>query len=379
VFAVTTEPNGDIRSEATATQAVLALYTTRTDEDRAGGATQLSLELRHPQVLNRGKGLGTTESMTLYATIPGVFNDDPKYLTDGELRELPRNPDNMNFIDMRRRDLAYHIAERDAIGVMEASLRDKGSVKLEDGSGRMYVIYASGIERANDRWELVPRKANGNGAQAIEVRRWDEGADREGPASVVLRASTAGLQSDIGKDRAARRLELKLDMENVTTRAGGSDRGSTYEKWGTGNLLPRDNPLPPLLHMNSRELLRVVEERANAKGPDAFIAEPANELSKRLKRLEREVVSKRHERWANAAAGLVMVLAGALTAMRLGGSMPLTVYLWSFFPALVALVTISAGQQVTHRMGMGGLALLWGGVAILGAYAGMAFWAVRRH
>ena len=95
---MTLEPNGEIRSEATATQAVLALYTTRTDEDRAGGATQLSLELRHPQVLNRGKGLGTTESMTLYATIPGVFNDDPKYLTDGELRDLPRNPDNMNFI-----------------------------------------------------------------------------------------------------------------------------------------------------------------------------------------------------------------------------------------------------------------------------------------
>ncbi len=122
-----------------------------------------------------------------------------------------------------------------------------------------------------------------------------------------------------------------------------------------------------------------MNRRANTHGPDAFVSGPAEDLAKRLKRLEREVVSKRHERWANAAAGLVMVLAGALTAMRLGGSLPLTVYLWSFFPALLALVTISAGQQVTHRMGMGGLALLWGGVGILAAYAGAAFWTVRRH
>ena len=76
---------------------------------------------------------------------------------------------------------------------------------------------------------------------------------------------------------------------------------------------------------------------------------------------------------------LVMVVAGALTAMKLATSLPLTVYLWSFFPALLAVITISAGQQTTHQAGAGGLVILWGGVALLVAYVVRAFLAVRQH
>jgi hypothetical protein len=55
------------------------------------------------------------------------------------------------------------------------------------------------------------------------------------------------------------------------------------------------------------------------------------------------------------------------------------VYLWSFFPALIAVITISAGQQASHQSGLWGLGLLWSGVGVLVVYAGVAFWSVRRH
>jgi hypothetical protein len=76
---------------------------------------------------------------------------------------------------------------------------------------------------------------------------------------------------------------------------------------------------------------------------------------------------------------MLMVLTGALTAMRLGTSLPLVVYLWCFFPALFTVITIAMGQQVAHKIGLTGLGVLWAAVAALGVYAGGAFMVVRRH
>ncbi len=80
-----------------------------------------------------------------------------------------------------------------------------------------------------------------------------------------------------------------------------------------------------------------------------------------------------------AVAGLVMIVTGAVTALRLRGKLPLTVYLWSFFPALATVLTISSGQQMVEPMGNVGLILLWGGVAALAAYSMVAYRVVCRH
>jgi hypothetical protein len=116
-----------------------------------------------------------------------------------------------------------------------------------------------------------------------------------------------------------------------------------------------------------------------AGNPDGYIRAPAEDLRKRLQLLMQDITAKKQERFANAAACMVMVLTGAVTAMRLGSSLPLTVYLWSFFPALFSVITIAAGQQVTRQVGPEGLPLLWSGVALLAAYAAAAFLAVRKH
>jgi len=113
--------------------------------------------------------------------------------------------------------------------------------------------------------------------------------------------------------------------------------------------------------------------------PDAFVAAPAAELANEIRLLRNEVVSKQHERFAAAAACAVMVVSGAVTAVSLSQSLPLTVYLWSFFPALATTILISSGQQLAHDKGTPGLLVLWGGVAVLGAYAFMGYWRLARH
>ena len=54
-------------------------------------------------------------------------------------------------------------------------------------------------------------------------------------------------------------------------------------------------------------------------------------------------------------------------------------YLWSFFPALGALITISGGQKSVHDFGAPGLLMLWGGVAALCLYTFVAYRGLTRH
>jgi lipopolysaccharide export LptBFGC system permease protein LptF len=98
-----------------------------------------------------------------------------------------------------------------------------------------------------------------------------------------------------------------------------------------------------------------------------------------MRNLQREITSKQHERLAMAVSCLVMVLTGAVTAMKLRDSMPLIVYLWSFFPAIGTLIFISSGQQMTHGSGLIGIPVLWGGVILLAVYTLLTLRTLQRH
>jgi lipopolysaccharide export LptBFGC system permease protein LptF len=104
-----------------------------------------------------------------------------------------------------------------------------------------------------------------------------------------------------------------------------------------------------------------------------------NKLSADVRNLFNEVMSKEHERYAMSVACLVMVLVGSVMAMRLRDALPLTVYLWAFFPALATVLAISGGQQLTHGNGLIGLPVLWAGVAALGTLALAEFARLRKH
>jgi lipopolysaccharide export LptBFGC system permease protein LptF len=375
VFAVQTDPKGEIEMEASASRAMVrfAPLTEGEEGPAARGMTRVVMDLENPGIYRRSSVTGSGETSTLYWLIPGVFNDDPKYLTNAELRELPDHPDRMNVIDMRRRDLAVHLAERDACSALNGELRAKGTAQLKDEAGRTLTIRAHGIEYrpSQGRWEILA----GPG-KPIEIEIAAAGqASGEGRK---FSPRTAGLRTDIGKDRWSRQLKLRLDMEDVRTRAKDDDPAGERVSMAYNNLSPESSPLASLLKMTSAELLHQTA-KVLERDPGARAASPADDLDQRIKKLKREIVSKQHERAADSVACLVMVLTGAATAMRLGTSMPLTVYLWSFFPALFSVISIAAGQQLTRNLGPGGLVVLWGGVGLLAAYAAVAFWMVRKH
>ena len=65
--------------------------------------------------------------------------------------------------------------------------------------------------------------------------------------------------------------------------------------------------------------------------------------------------------------------------LRLHESLPLSVYMWSFFPALFAVITISGGSNVAKDTVPMGVALSWFGVVVLMGVAGWGYTVLRRH
>ena len=80
-----------------------------------------------------------------------------------------------------------------------------------------------------------------------------------------------------------------------------------------------------------------------------------------------------------AASCFVIVIAGAVISLRLSRRLPMTVYMFTFVPAVICIVTISGGQQMTIQNGPSGLLLLWSGVAGLLAYTFFQLRALARH
>lgn len=381
VAAVEFDKEGFVTSDATASTAhVWVLPGDAGDNDTPGsGRASAIVSSSLSNVTGWGKtGAFSAQELPGLMRVPSGLGDNPKYLTHAELVALYATPENMDSIEIRRRDLAVHIGERLTTEAIANRLRVAGEVVLLD-SGRPVVLRAAGIEYAPPfRWNIVPSRP---GAPIeIEVPR---SGGAPGEVTKIL-CKSAGLYPDIGPDRASRKLTLKLECDNATTvgrtASGEAVSGGERIKLVFPGLSLDASPVEELLDARAWPPARLLSEaQRRIDAGDVFPVNPTRDLRDHIARLHREVTSKNHERFAIAAACLVMVLSGAVTAVRLSGSLPLTVYLWSFFPALFTVILINSGQQLTHDKGLWGLTVLWGGVGVLGVYAFVEYWKLARH
>jgi lipopolysaccharide export LptBFGC system permease protein LptF len=338
-------------------------------------------------IKDRG-GLYRQDSFTLAPVrIPNPFEDDPKFLTFGQLRALDREPEAMNWIESQRLEVARRIAAREALAAVLGALRHEGVARFDDEQGRSIVVRSPGLNAGG--WTLMPTAETGR----IEIEVYQPGADgtRLGGSMDRLSAQSGALLAESPEtdptrpiDGSALRFTLHLEQVLLRSATGldlSDDEGQSEqpERVFRGLLAPVDT-LERLKTMRSAEVIgeaRAAQARF-ANGTEA-IERGADRLGEQIAKLRREIMSKQHERMAMAASCFVMVLTGAVTALRLRDSLPLVVYLWSFFPALLTVILINTGQQVTHRMGVVGLPVMWSGVAGLCVYTLVAYRRVCRH
>jgi hypothetical protein len=384
IVVVRYDEKGAVDFEAAARQAVVQVYPGQGTGGRDGngerGSTMVVVSLKDAAGKTDGKRF--SGDVTRAFTIPGGVEDDPKFFTWGGLRALRHEPERINYMDRMRRDLAYHLGERAACAALKDALNSDKRATLVSPGGDLFVVEARDIrygpssrKGGADRWELAPG-ASGQ----ILVDRFGPGPNGQRGAGPVthFEARTGGVATNMGEEGAIR-LSIDLQLEDVSSTTGAERAAGELADQTFAGLSLQEDPLPELLSKTSAQLLAIAGPRTTGPNADPFLKPPARDLRNRIAQLMREVTSKQHERMAMAAAGLVMIVTGAVTALRLRGRLPLTVYLWSFFPALACVLTISSGQQMVEPMGNIGLLLLWGGVAGLAAYSVYAYRVVCRH
>lgn len=342
--------------------------------------------------------------------LPSNFDDDPKMLTFQEMREARADPRRIDTTDRRARQLALDLG-RLRVG---ESLRDR---VLNDGrlvltrDDETVSIEVDDMVPEGSGWRLRSNRADLNEPLIRAVYTSERGFSRTHFAQgATLRfADARGLGSGLGmegvriasedSDEADRgRLSLTLVLERVVTldssMAGpggsGAPRTDPEALREATNLGAEQETLPysGLTLSSEQELVEAdftaaqLLEAAERLDPETEMHRPAlasaKSLRDRIERQDRDILSRMHERAAFVCAVMLMGLVSAILAMRLSHALPLPVFLWSFFPALGAVVMISSGQQVTEKSGIQGLLLIWGAVAALAGFALQQFRALVR-
>ncbi|MBX3317889.1 MAG: LptF/LptG family permease [Phycisphaeraceae bacterium] len=381
VVAVEFDRKGVIRSEATARRAWLWVFPPGGPDPMPGvspGVGYVRMRLEEGVGFSGGQLVRFTELSPDPWLLPDSFRTDPKFFSNSEMDTLRERPELMHGVEQRRVRLAQRLAERQTMGEIKTSLLNTQRVRLVDGTGQTLILRASDVRLTPERrWAVLPTTPG----RPIEVDRFmpDGSLARYGARSAEIVTQTIDLEG-------MSELTARLVLSEVTTISGtatgssvGGSVGGDRAQLSLGPLYSSSRPLDDLIGRSCAELLEASRAYTNRDRPDLFIEEAASDLAKSIAKLEREILSKVHERWAMSAACLVMALAGAATAMRLGNALPLAVYLWSFIPALAAVITITSGQQLTHDLGAPGLFVLWGGVGLLVVYTLVSYFHVARH
>lgn len=329
---------------------------------------------------DRGDLLHQDQFTTTPVRVPSPFKDDPKFLTFGELRSLKRQPERMNWIDAQRLELARRLAAREAVRAMEYGFANEGSVRFQDPLGQTVVVRAHGL---SGHKRLLPRRENNRiEVEVISPRR--AGTDRLTAGSATIEPESAATDPTRPIEQASLSFTLTLTSVVLRGAAGldlGEDTGQTaFPERVMRGLRPARDTLERMRGLSVGQVLAEARAEVESRGETSgAIVAAADRLEDQITKLKREILSKQHERAAMAASCLVMVLTGAVTALRLRHTLPLVVYLWAFFPALFTIILINSGQQVMHRTGMIGLPVLWVGVAGLVVYTAAALVRVARH
>lgn len=377
MFALELDANGHVKREYSAKQADLWFMSDAASRQAglAEGVSLMHVRLKSATTMSPEEGVnrgGFKDEVTYSWTVPQVLRDNPKYLTFGELRNLRKEPEAMDWVESRRRVLAYTLAKEAAAAEISNTLRASGQVSLVDRNGAPVILRAAGLDHKEDSLTLRPLA---NGEIELEFRRGTNGQRS------IVSAKKAEVRLDAAGTGANGRLSVGVDMTTARTRAIGADGtdrvGGENERAAFREMALPSRPESRYLPLGSFDLIAAAGE---VQAPlESRIAVANKDLRKDIDALMNRVTAKQHERWALAAACLLMVLTGSLTALKFHGSLPLTVYLASFVPALACIVTISGGQQTVVDVGMPGLVLLWGGIVGLGTYAYLTYRKVARH
>ncbi len=363
--------DGRITGDVTANYAYVDVY-------RRPEGTYLALSLKDTvaydgQRLVRSQQAAPTKPLL----IPNAFVDEPMTKTRGELLHLREFPDDFTEIREDRDDLAQLLEETTALTQIDQQLRASGQVELIEtlpqapGAAapkiRRYVIHADQID---------DRTLEAGNKKPVWIDQYE--------GNTLLRrisSTQAELQQSDRSTFGERKneqptFELVLgDFEVTDAQSGGAPNlrsGLTLKDLSLASGAVQD-----FSDLTAAQLVAKIQATQNL---PHRIEHQAQKLGEDLVAFRRGIDSRIMRRTALAATAPLLLLLGACLAMWLKHSVPLVIYLWAFLPAILNVILISGGAELLNGGNqLGGLAVMWGGHALLLLITLVAYINLSRH
>ena len=124
---------------------------------------------------------------------------------------------------------------------------------------------------------------------------------------------------------------------------------------------------------------RLTLPRLAVKGIREHVPLRVSRLRNEVDSLQREITARLLNRYALSVTAPLLLLLGAIMAMWLRGSLPLTIYVLAFVPAVLDLILTSAGEQLMRDGRTLGPIVMWSGNAIMVGIIVLAYLRLARH
>lgn len=360
----------------------------------AFGKSYITLRLENPvyydavsgELQNIGRfGDAQTDQPIL---LPNPISDEATFFTLGELMALKQQPQGFDTVREAKFELASAVSRQQLLHQLEQGLSGEdggpGFVKLRSGlADNYFVLSAPSIELSE--FGLMLR---GTDTETVTIDRYDnaqligEPIRRFESGEALLRVRTGRFDLEP---------EAELTMQNVSI-LSLNEQGQATNK--ASYVFPAMRMLDQRITIDPTELSA---EQLNewSRSQTAADTQPIKDaramLRFRIVELRYLIDAEVYMRFATAIATPLLLVLGALLAVRLRDRLPLVVFFWSFVLAILTLVMINTGGSMAEQVnlkqvadGTGtdrtiGLGILWGGNLILLLVIGSLYLRLSRN
>lgn len=309
--------------------------------------------------------------------LPNPVSDEATFFTLEQLIRLKREPQGFDKVREAKSQLAATVSREQLLYQIKTGLTGDdggpGFVKLRGGLVNTYYRLSAPRVEVNDAGLVLI----GSDEMGVTVDRYDNEALRGEPTRrfeadyAELRAGSGGFDLEP---------EAELTMHNVRVYALNETGEATNKE---------EYVFPAMRHPGqvlgidpaelSSEALNGWAQR-QAVGDVSAIKQARAMLRLRIIQLKHMIDAELYARFATALATPLLLILGALLAIRLSDRLPLVIFLWSFLFAILTLVMINTGSSMAEHVrfedlaggGGGGTAdrligigVLWGGNLVL--------------
>lgn len=364
VLAITSQ-KGDIVSTQTGRQCIIYLK-------HVGNMTIISPMMDEAQMFQVEDEGGQKRLRIDAAALPQLVVEDeiersPRFMNVSRLNAAYNAPETYSRVARKVDSLRRWMTQRELFRIVDGNLRTNGVIRFD-------------VSLLNRQNTVVASQAELEGGGLVEQETGDWVVLPPATGGPCRMTIVQGLRQTVRYESRSLRLrpQIRLLPQEPTLDATFTDvtqisldtlpaRSRAFDRQMVSNLRLDAPIVQQLQSQPARELVQAARQY----GDDATLRRLDQAISTEVVRLLRNIVARIHERAAMSVSCLVMMLLGSILAITMRNALPLTVYFWSFIPAILGLVVISSGADVVNDVSQFGhadvlgLIVMWSGNLVM--------------